>query len=147
MTDTKIFPHWFVETTEQTVIVVLPVVFPVIITESPLAKALATEALVLLVMETLPLEGEAITVMLLGLFMETLVWLKFSVPETQPDEQLPGEICMVGECRPSIDTYNCTGWLLPSKVIFWVELKLPLASVFPKLLLPVKNPELWVWYK
>ena len=76
-------PHWLVETVEHTVSVALPVVCPVIITESPLAKALTTEELVLLVMETLPLEGEAITVALLGLFKETLVWLKVSVPEIQ----------------------------------------------------------------
>lgn len=126
LTVTKILPHWLVETTEHTVRVVLPVDCPVIITESPLTKALATEELVLLVTVTLPLEGEAKTVMLLGLFKETLVWLKVSVPAMQLPVQLPGGICTVGDCAPPIITYNKTGLLLPSKVMVWVEVKLPL---------------------
>jgi hypothetical protein len=92
LTVTKILPHWLVETTAQIVRVALPVVSPVIIIESPLAKALATEELVLLVTVTLPLEGEAITVVVPELFKETLVWLKVSVPETHPELQLPGGI-------------------------------------------------------
>ena len=90
LTDTKIVPHWLVETVEQTVIVALPVVCPVIIIESPLVKALTAEELVLLVTLTLPLDGVAITVTLPGLFMETLVWLKVSVPDRQLDLQVPG---------------------------------------------------------
>jgi len=90
---TKILPHWLVETAEHTVRVALPVVSPMIVIESPLTIVLTTEVLVLLVTLTLPLDGEAITVMLLGLFMETLVWLKVSVPEMQLPVQLPGGIC------------------------------------------------------
>lgn len=148
-TVTKILPHWLVETVEHTVSVVLPVVCPVIIIESPLAKALATEELELLVTETLPLDGEATTVALFGLFKETLVWLKVRVPEIQPPVQLPGGIWTVGDCAPPIITYNSTALELPSKLIVWVKfVALPFASVVPILLPLVVNVDaLCRWYK